>query len=131
MVQNCPNVFSTLIYTDQETTGSSAILIPTNVSNFKLLRYSCLLKMLEGKGDDKTPHMVDMDSKVESPCEEPVITGDLISYNGVDPALAAKMHLVNDVRGCPFDSFEKDLTDFYARLSIKWALPIITSNYSS
>lgn len=60
--------------------------------------------MLAEKGDQNTSHVVDMDSKVESPCEEQVSTGDLISYNGVDPALAAKMHIVNDVRH-PCDSF--------------------------
>jgi hypothetical protein len=66
--------------------------------------------MQEVKDEQKTPHMVDMDTKVESPREDLVATGDLISYNGVDPALAAKMHIVNDV-GYLSDSPKRSVAD--------------------
>ena len=45
----------------------------------------------------KTPYQADMDTKAEPSLEE-VNTGDLVAYSGVDPSLAAKMHIVNDVR---------------------------------
>lgn len=65
--------------------------------------------MQEAQDEQKTPNIVDMDTKEESPREELVTTGDLISYDGVDPALAAKMHIVNDV-GYLYNSPKRGLT---------------------
>lgn len=54
--------------------------------------------MQEAQSEKMTPQVVnDVDTKAESPHEQIVTTGDIISINGVDPALAAKMHIVNDV----------------------------------
>jgi len=56
-----------------------------------------------------------------------VSPGELISYNEVDPALAAKMRLVNEVWSWSGPSIPNSRDK---RLSTNWALPSITGSFS-
>ena len=67
--------------------------------------------MQEAQGEQKIPRVVNnMDTKDESTQGQIVMAGDMISIDGVDPALAAKMHIANDVCSSSFPA-SKSLTD--------------------